>query len=230
LRNNRTLFSRKNTDSSRTKDDDEDENEAKIRNLGFNPVAPSIHLSPWCHLHFPNRKLSKKVSTLFDRESQGGYSTGESPGLMNNYFAGRDNLAGYRAVNFYQLGSDRVHHLRVTFLFDVDSLCLDTATQLTLEVDPNRASADQIATHGSLDLSRTTKCSSTNEVALVGDNQATPRPNGSSVDAANFVVLQIDVCATLWAERGRRSFRDLTFARALEAPGKKCALNAKQPR
>jgi hypothetical protein len=228
LRNNRALFSRENTDSSRTKDDDEDE--AKIRNLGFNPVAPSIHLPLWHHLHFPNRKLAKKVSTLFDRESQGGYCTGESPGLMNNYFAGRDNLAGYRAVNFYQLGSDRVHHLRVTFLFDVDSLCLDTATQLTLEVDPNRASADQIATHGSLDLSRTTKCSSTNEVALVGDNQATPRPNGSSVDAANFVVLQIDVCAALWTEGRRSTFRDLTLSRALEAPGKKCALNAKQPR
>src|SRR5260370_32512165 len=138
---------------------------------------------------------------------------------MNNYFAGRDNLDRNGAINFYQLGSDRVQHLRVTFLFDVDSLSLDTATQLTLESDPYCFTADQIPTHGSLDLSRTTKCSCTNEVALVSDNQATPRSNGSSVDAANFIVLQIDVCAALWTEGRRSSFRALTLARALEAPG-----------
>ena len=149
---------------------------------------------------------------------------------MNNYFPGRDDLAGHGTLNFHQFGADRVHDLCDTFLFDVDAPGFDAGAQLTLESDPYRAGANQIPTYGPLDLSRPTQCSSTNEVALVRDNQSTSGANGSSVDAAYLVVLQIDVCAALWAQGRFCTLRDLSLTRALEAPGNKCALDAKQPR
>ena len=59
MRNNRALFAAENADSSRTKDDDEDENESKLRNLGKSVRQPKI----------PN--VNRKLTLLRRREPAG---------------------------------------------------------------------------------------------------------------------------------------------------------------
>jgi hypothetical protein len=107
----------------------------------------------------------------------------------------------------------------------MDALRLDAAAELALQPNMNFAAANQIAAHGSLNLGVVANDSVAVQIAFVGDDQATARPDRPAVIADDPVVLEINVSPAKRTDRRCRTLRDLPFTDAFEAVGNNCPLD-----
>src|SRR5215471_17527104 len=95
-------------------------------------TTTSIQEFPLSHLDAADGEFSEKLSSLFNHESAGKYSSGQAPRLADHNSSIRDNTSGNRAIYFDQVRSNRAHEFDFGSPVDKHSLRLDAATQFSV--------------------------------------------------------------------------------------------------